>query len=269
MENRPALGTVALKLADGVAEVKLNRPDKLNALSPELFRDIAAAGEWLAGQKSVRAVVLAGAGRAFCAGLDLASMGSGGGLAGGELAARTHGTANLFQQVAMVWRHLPVPVIAAVHGVCFGGGLQIASGADIRVATPDVRLSVMEMKWGIIPDMGGYALWRGTVRDDVLRELTYTNREFAGEEGQRLGFVTLLDADPLARAHALAAEIALRNPEAVRAAKQLFNRHRELDEAAVLLAESELQAGLMGRPNQIEAVASQLQRRQPAFVDPD
>jgi enoyl-CoA hydratase/carnithine racemase len=239
----------------------------MNALSPALFADIAAAGEWLGAQKAVRAVVLAGEGRAFCAGLDLAGMGAG--LSGGGLAARTHGSANLFQQVAMVWRHLPVPVIAAVHGVCFGGGLQVASGADIRVATPDLRLSVMEMKWGIIPDMGGYALWRGTVRDDVLRELTYTNREFSGEEALRLGFVTLLDADPLARARALAAEIALRNPEAVRAAKHLFNRHREMDEAAVLLAESEVQAGLIGRPNQHEAVASQLQRRPPNFTDPE
>ena len=267
MEDCPALGTVALTLADGVAEVKLNRPDTMNALSPELFADIAAAGAWLGAQKAVRSVVLAGEGRAFCAGLDLASMGAG--LSGGGLAARTHGTSNLFQQVAMVWRHLPVPVIAAVHGVCFGGGLQVASGADIRVATPDVRLSVMEMKWGIIPDMGGYALWRGTVRDDVLRELTYTNREFSGEEALRLGFVTLLDADPLARARALAAEIALRNPEAVRAAKHLFNRHREMDEAAVLLAESEVQATLIGRPNQHEAVASQLQRRPPNFTDPE
>lgn len=267
MEHCPALGTVALTLAEGVAEVRLNRPDKLNALSPDLFADIVAAGEWLAGVPALRAVVLTGEGRAFCAGLDLASMG-GGGLGGERLLARSHGTANLPQQAAMVWRHLPVPVIAAVHGVCFGGGLQVASGADIRVATADARLSVMEMKWGIIPDMGGYALWRGTVRDDVLRELTYTNREFSGEEGQRLGFVTMLDADPLARARALAAEIAQKNPEAVRAAKQLFNRHRDMDEAAVLMAESELQAGLIGRPNQIETVAAQMQRRSPQFADP-
>ncbi|MBS0254442.1 MAG: crotonase/enoyl-CoA hydratase family protein [Proteobacteria bacterium] len=266
MEDCPALGTVELSLADGIARVLLNRPDKLNALSPDLFADIVAAGEWLATRHDVRVVVLAGAGRAFCAGLDLASMG--GGLDPQRIVARTHGNANLFQQVAMVWRKLPVPVIAALHGVCFGGGLQIASGADIRVAAPDTRMSIMEMKWGIVPDMGGYALWRGLVRDDHLRELTYTFREFTGAEGATLGLVTMLDADPLARATALAGEIVQRNPEAVRAAKRLFNSHRALDEDAVLLAESVEQAALLGTANQREAVASQLQRRPASFVDP-
>ena len=254
---------------NGVAQVRMIRADKMNALDPDMFAALQDAGRALYDMPGLRCVVLAGEGRSFCAGLDMGSMAQTGRHRETPLTERTHGNANGPQQVAMQWRKLPVPVIAAVHGVCFGGGLQVASGADIRVVAPDARLAVMEMKWGLVPDMAGYALWRGTVRDDMLRELTYTNREFSGEEGQRLGFVTLLDADPLARAHALAAEIALHNPEAVRAAKHLFNRHRELDEATVLLAESELQAGLIGRPNQFEAVASQMQRRKPNFTDPD
>ena len=157
----------------------------------------------------------------------------------GKLTDRTHGNANMFQQVAMLWRKLPMPVIAAVHGVCFGGGLQIASGADIRVIAPDARLAVMEMKWGLIPDMGGYALWRGLVRDDVLRELTYTNREFSGAEALGLGFATYVDENPHARAMAIAHEIANRNPEAMREAKALFNEYADMDEDAILMAESD------------------------------
>jgi enoyl-CoA hydratase/carnithine racemase len=182
-----------------------------------------------------------------------------------ELAARTHGLANDFQQVAWGWRTLPVPVIAAVHGVAFGGGLQIASGADIRIAAPDARLSVMELKWGIVPDMAGFALWRGTVRDDVLRELTYTAREFGAEEAQALGFVTRIAADPHAEALALARAIAGRNPQAIRAAKRLANL--ETGAAEILAAESGEQAALLRSPNQIEAVMANMQNRAPHFTD--
>jgi len=188
--------------------------------------------------------VLSGAGKAFCSGLDLAMLGT---LAASDLnlAARTHGIANRFQQVAMQWRALPVPVIAAVHGVCFGGGLQIAAGADIRVVTPDARLAVMELKWGIVPDMGHFALWRGLVRDDVLRELTWTAREFSGEAAQALGFATHVDADPLAQATQIAGEIAARDPSAIRAAKALFNGAADMTAEAILLAESVAQDRLL------------------------
>ena len=182
-----------------------------------------------------------------------------------DLATRTHGLANDFQQVAWGWRTLPVPVIAAVHGVAFGGGLQIASGADIRIVAPDARLSAMEMKWGIVPDMAGYALWRGNVRDDVLRELIYTAREFGAEEALALGFVTRIAADPHAEAMALARAIAGRNPDAVRAAKRLANL--EADVGTVLLAESREQAALLRSPNQIEAVMANTQKRAPSFTD--
>ena len=146
---------------DGVAQVRLNRPDKLNALDPAMFDAIVAVGEELRTLKGLRAVVLAGEGRAFCAGLDLTSFAAGGSDPTRALSERTHDNANRPQEAAMTWRKCPVPVIAAVHGVCFGGGLQIASGADIRVVHPDTRMAIMEMRWGLVPDMGGYALWRG------------------------------------------------------------------------------------------------------------
>lgn len=259
---------VAIELdEDGVARVRLTRADKMNALDAPMFDAIIAAGEELRGMKGLRAVVLAGEGRAFCAGLDVASFAAGPGVAPGGLAARTHGNANRVQEVAMTWTRCPVPVIAAVHGVCFGGGLQIASGADIRVVHPQTRMAVMEMKWGLVPDMGGYALWRGLVRGDVLRELTYTNREFSGEAAQQLGFATLVDADPLGKAMDLARTIAGKNPEAIRAAKRLSAVMLDLDEDAILLAESEEQDRIIRRPNQVEAVMAEMQGRAAQFAD--
>jgi len=265
----PANDRVSLALGDdGVAQVRLTRGDKLNALDDTMFDALIDAGHALSGMPGLRCVVLSGEGKGFCAGLDLSIFDS---LARGAslpLAERTHGNANRVQQAALQWRKLPVPVIAAVHGVCFGGGLQVATGADIRVAAPDARLAVLEMKWGLIPDMGGYALWRGTVRDDVLRELTYTNREFSGTEAVALGFATIADPDPLARAAAIAREIAQRNPSAIRAAKQLFGRYRDLGIDDVLVEESLAQQRLLGTKNQIEAMTSQIEKRPAKFVDP-
>ena len=168
----------------------------------------------------------------------------------------------------MQFRKLPVPVIAAIHGVCLGGGLQIAAGADLRVATPDARLCVMETKWGIVPDMGHFALWRGLVRPDLLRELTYTHREFSGEEALAMGFVSHCHADPLARALEIAAEIALQSPTAMRAAKALFSRSDDAATDDILIAEAIEQQRLIGSRNQIEAVASQMAGRSANFVDP-
>jgi enoyl-CoA hydratase/carnithine racemase len=253
---------------DGVARVTLTRGAKLNALDAAMFDALLAAGQALFDLPGLRCVVIAGEGRGFSAGLDLAMFEV---LLAGDappLTDRTHGNANRVQQAAMQWRKLPVPVIAAVHGVCFGGGLQIAAGADIRVIAPDARLAVLEMKWGLVPDMGGFALWRGLVRDDVLRELTYTNREFSGEEAHALGFATLLDADPVARALALAREIASRSPSSIRAAKALFNRSADAPLDEILMVESIEQQRLLGTRNQLEAVRSQAERRPPRFVDP-
>ncbi|MBX7497020.1 crotonase/enoyl-CoA hydratase family protein [Qipengyuania sp. 6B39] len=257
---------VSIELGDnGVAQVRFTRGDKMNALDPAQFEAILEAGEALRTMEGLRAVVLSGEGRAFCAGLDLSSMASGGSNPQAKLAERTHGNANRAQEAAMTWRKCPVPVIAAVHGVCFGGGLQIASGADIRVVHPATRMAVMEMKWGLVPDMGGYALWRGLVRDDVLRELTYTNREFTGAEAQVLGLATETSDDPLGRATEIATTIATKNPDAIRGAKRLFKVMHEEGEDAILMAESVEQDGIIRTPNQVEAVMAEMEKRAPRF----
>ncbi|RYD48371.1 MAG: crotonase/enoyl-CoA hydratase family protein [Sphingomonadales bacterium] len=254
---------VSIEMQDHVANVRLTRGEKMNALDPAMIAGIMDAIAQLEAMPGLRAVVLSGEGRAFCAGLDMVSMASVG--SGVDIAARTHGLCNDYQHVAWGWRTLPVPVIAAVHGVAFGGGLQIASGADVRIAAPGTRMSVMEIKWGIVPDMAGYALWRGNVRDDHLRELSYTAREFDAEEALAMGFVSRIAEEPHAEAMALARSIAGRNPHAVRAAKRLANF--EGDAEAVLMAESVEQAGLLRTPNQIEAVMANMQKRAPSFVD--
>ena len=266
--SMPANDRVAIQLGDdGVAQVRLTRGDKMNALDPEMFARIIEAGHTLYNMEGLRAVVLSGEGRAFCAGLDTASFAREPSTDEPELTERTYGNSNKFQQVAMQWRKLPVPVIAAVHGVCFGGGLQIASGADIRIVHPETRMSIMELKWGLVPDMGGYALWRGLVRDDVLRELVYTNREFSGAEAQDLGLATHIDEEPLARATMIASEIANRNPHAIRAAKRLQAGMVERETDAILLEESIEQHAIMRTKNQIEAVMAGMQKRAPKFED--
>jgi enoyl-CoA hydratase/carnithine racemase len=256
---------VVITVQDGIANVRLARPDKLNALDPAMFQGIAAAIAQLEATPGLRVVLLSGEGRAFCAGLDMQSMANAG--SGVDLNARSHGDANLFQHVAWGFRTLPVPVIAAVHGVAFGGGLQIMSGADVRIAHPETRLSIMELKWGLVPDMAGIALWRTLVRDDVLRELTYTHREFSASEGLDLGFVTRVASDPYAEALRVAKDIASKSPDAVRAAKRLHNLAADADARTILLAESREQGGVMRQPNQVEAVLANVQKRPPAFKD--
>lgn len=253
---------------DGVAEVRLNRPDKLNALDAAMFAELVAAAARLAAEPSLRAVVLSGEGRAFCAGLDMAGFAAAGGSPlGGDLSARTHGRANLFQAAVLCWRDLPVPVVAAIHGSALGGGFQIALGADIRIVAPDAKLSAMEIRWGIVPDMGGILLMRELARADICRDLVYTGRVFSGEEAERLGFATRLGPDPRAEALAAAREIASRSPDAVRAAKRLLGIGDEALRDRVLLAESAEQAGLIGAPNQREAVAANFGKRPPRFRD--
>jgi len=256
---------VRLTIDGGVAEVRLNRPEKLNALDPQMFTAIVDAIGKLGRMPEVRAVVLSGEGRAFCAGLDMASMSAGG--TGLPLDRRSYGPANIVQHVAWGWRTLRMPVIAAIHGVAFGGGLQIMSGADIRIGEPSARFSIRETYWGLIPDMAGTVLWRTLVRDDVLRELTYTAREFLGTEAERYGFLTRLSPDPHAEALALAKHIAERSPDAVRAAKRLYNRAADIGAAALLEAESTEQLKLKRSLNQLEAVAAHAEGRGPRFHD--
>ena len=183
-----------------------------------------------------------------------------------DLMVRSHGIANAPQHVAMAWREVPVPVIAAVHGVAFGGGFQLALGADIRIVAPDAKLSVMEIKWGIVPDMAGMVLMRELARTDVVRELTYTGRIFSGTEALALGFATRLSADPLADALQLARDIAGKNPDAVRAAKRLLNAAQRDSAAELLLMESREQTSLIGSPNQVEAVKANMERRAAKFT---
>ena len=265
--------------ADGVVELQLSRADKMNALDPAMFDALIEAGEALREDKAARAVVISGRGKAFCAGLDMASFERmqqqdagagvlGEGAAGADLVVRTHGISNAAQQVAMVWREVPVPVIAAVHGVAFGGGLQVALGADIRIVAPDTRLSVMEIKWGLVPDMAGMVLMRELARSDVVRELTFTGRIFSGEEALRLGFATRVSADPLAEALQMAHEIAGKSPDAIRAGKRLLNASLSQSAAELLLAESVEQKALIGSPNQVEAVKANIERRAPRFSAP-
>jgi enoyl-CoA hydratase/carnithine racemase len=262
---------VTIEIAEDVAEVTLNRPDKLNALDPAMFEAIIAAGERLSRAAGLRAVVLTGAGKGFCAGLDKASFAAMAGRSAGQkladIVARTHGVTNAFQQAAYAWRTLPVPVIAAIHGVAFGGGFQIALGADVRYVAPDARLAIMEIKWGLVPDMAGIALMRELARSDVIRELAITGRVFSGSDALTYGFATSLHADPLAAARSTAKEIAARSPDAVRGAKRLLNMAIDADAAAILIAESKEQAALIGSPNQIEAVRSGMEGRQGRFLD--
>lgn len=256
---------VTIALQNGIADVRLNRPDKLNALDPTMFAGIEQALAELAAMRGLRCVVLSGEGRGFCAGLDMASMVSGG--VGADLHARGEDGANRFQRVAWGWRLLPVPVIAAAHGVALGGGLQILSGADVRIAAPGTRMGVLETRWGIVPDMSGFALWRGTVRADVLRRLVYTAAEFDADQAERFGFVTEIADDPLEAAFALARDIAARSPHAIRAAKRLANLAATGTAAQLLEAESVEQGRLIGSPNQREAVSAAFDRRAAEFSD--
>jgi enoyl-CoA hydratase/carnithine racemase len=256
---------VTVTVAGGIADVQLSRPDKLNAIDPEMFTALSEASAQVAATPGVRAVVLSGRGRAFCAGLDLGQMASDGWPA--SITGRTHGIANLWQYAVWGWRELAVPVIAAVHGVAFGGGLQIALAADIRIVAPDARLAVMETRWGLVPDMAGIALLRGLVRDDVARELTYTARQVTGAEAVALGLATQTADDPHKAALALAAQIARTSPRAVRGAKRLFALAQDSGAEQVLLAESREQEALLHGPDLAETVSAQAESRPPRFAD--
>jgi enoyl-CoA hydratase/carnithine racemase len=264
---------VLVEISAGVADVRLNRPDKLNALDAAMFEAIGDTIDALGKDTSVRAVVLSGEGRAFCAGLDMASLAA---MAGADrastagLAERKPGDiANRAQLVAYGWSLLAVPVIAAVHGVALGGGAQIALGADIRLMAPDAKISIFEISWGLVPDMSATVTLPRLVGADVAKELAWTARMVTGEEASRIGLATRCCEDPHGEALRLAADIASRNPDAVRAAKRLFSPAQNATVADLLAAESAEMAALIGSTNQAEAVRARLEGRQPVFVDPD
>jgi enoyl-CoA hydratase/carnithine racemase len=274
---------ILLDVTDGIAHVRLNRPDKINALDGAQFQAIVDAGESLKGEPSVRVVVLSGEGRGFCAGLDFSSFQAMAGSGGaderadaaveaspeGRLGAigQTDGRiTHLGQQACWVWQELEVPVIAAVHGVALGGGLQIALGADLRIVAPDAKLSVLEARWGLIPDMiGTYALPR-LVPLDVAKELTFTGRMVSGTEAVALGLATRVAEDPLAAAQELAAELVGKSPDALRHGKRLLNLSGSRTPAEQFLDERETMGSLIGSPNQVEATMAYFEQRPPRFA---
>ncbi|WP_298842768.1 crotonase/enoyl-CoA hydratase family protein [uncultured Roseobacter sp.] len=261
------MSRVSVNVDNHIARVTLTRADKKNAMDQAMIDGIIDAAGTVAGS-GARVVVLHGDGGTFCAGIDLNSLGS---MIGSDmrelLVPRTHGggTTNQWQEVVMAWRRLDIPVIAALKGSVFGAGMQLALGADIRIASPDAELAVMEMKWGIIPDMGGMVLLPGLVRDDVLRLLVYTAAPVSAAQAEAWGLVTSVDDDPLAAALALAGQIASNSPAAVQAAKQLMGSIGGMTPEQVLVAEAETQAGLLGTPEQMEVIAARFARRTPVF----
>ena len=258
---------VRVEVTDHVALVALTRADKHNALDLEMFESILEAAARLMDEPGLRAVVLHGEGPSFCAGIDLLSLaGPQSGIAG--LADTLAGDVpNFFQRAGYDWIRVPVPVIAAIHGNCLGGGLQIALAADIRFAAPDARLSVMEARWGLIPDMSITRTLPRLVGIDVAKELTYTARTLSGTEAGELGIVTHVVDDPLAAARALAAEIVTRSPDAVRGAKRLYDEAWTGDPEQTLALEAAIQRDLLGSPNQLAAVTAGLSREPATFID--
>jgi enoyl-CoA hydratase/carnithine racemase len=261
------MARVTVTFENHIAFVRLTRADKMNAVDQDMIDAIIAAGQEVAASDA-RVAVVSGEGKAFCAGIDIGGLS---GMMGNDpadmLMPRSHGdgTTNQWQEVAMTWARMEIPVIAAIHGVCFGAGIQLALGADIRIATPDAKFAVMEMKWGIVPDMGGMVLLPKLVRSDVLRRLTYTAEPIGAEQAERWGIITEIADDPMAAATELAEKIAGKSPAAIRSAKKLIGM-AETDAANdVLLAESRLQAELIGKPEQMEVIAAQFGKRPAVF----
>ena len=262
---------VTIDIKNSIADVRLNREEKYNALSQDMFDAIIEAGQSLASADDVSAVVLSGNGRGFCAGLDMASFASmsdrprNPGSHADSLLAKDNRPENRAQRPAMVWKQLPMPVIGSLHGVVFGGGCQIALGTDIRIAAPDIKMSIMEIKWGLVPDMSITQTLRDIMPMDVAKELTFTGRILNGEQAKEVGLVTRVADDPFAEAMALAEEIAGKNPDAVRAGKALYEQAWHADARTGLELEAALQAELIGTANQIEAVKANFEKRAPSF----
>ena len=259
---------VSCTVADGVADVRLTRPEKRNALDRAMLTAIIEAVEQVAAERSVRVAVLSGEGKAFCAGLDTSLFAA---MAERSGAPQPDGIAGSLRVDAVravrVWTELAVPVIAAVHGVAVGGGFQLALGADIRIVAPDAQLGVFEIKWGIVPDMCGTQLLPPLVGPDVAKDLMFTARVVDGTEAKAIGLATRVADDPRAAALALAAEIAGRNPDAIKVMKRLVDLAWATPLAEGLRAEQELTEGMIGSANQLEAVIANLEQRPGNFVD--
>ncbi len=271
MENR-----IDISVENHVAHVKMVRGDKMNALDADMMDGLIEAGEQVKSMAGLRAVVLSGEGKAFCAGLDMGNFakmagGDGAGVTEGDsrqkLADRTHGLANRPQKVAFTWREVEVPVIAAAQGFALGGGFQLFMGADIRYAAPGTKFSIMESRWGLVPDMGTTHVMTRVAREDIVKELALTARIFEADEAYEHGFLTRIYDNPVDAALDTAAAIATRNPEAVRGTKRLFNEPADRFVADTLMLESVIQDDIIGYPNQIEAVKAELEGRAAVYDD--
>lgn len=259
---------VSITIDKHLAHVMLDRAAKFNALDRKMFAALGAAADEIAAADAIRAVVLHGAGDNFCAGIDTGMFSDPDARIDASLMEPVEpSAANLFQRAAYAWRELPMPVICALRGITYGGGLQIALGADLRIASPDTRFSIMETKWGLIPDMALSTTLRGIVAVDRVKELAWSARVFGAEEALDLGLITAIDDDPLAAATVLAKDYASKSPAAIRGIKQLVNEAWQLSEAEALAIEARLQLGVIGSPNQLEAVMANLQKREPDFKD--
>ena len=259
---------VLLTIDHGIAEVKLNRPDKRNALDLEMFEALINIGKQISLRRDIRVVILCGEGPSFCAGLDFMSMMS---LKGGVehmLSRDDESPANLAQRAAWIWVELPIPVIAALQGAVYGGGLQVALGADMRFVAPDTQLSVMETKWGLCPDMSLSKTLTPLVGLDVAKRLTYTGEVVNAERALEIGLVTEVCDDPMAEARSIASRIAARSPHAIRACKTLLNEGPRLSVQEAFQLEESLQRALIASPNQVEAMQANFMKRAPVFQDP-
>jgi len=259
---------ISIDVDTQVADVILNRADKLNAIDLRMFEALGEAADTIAADKSVRAVVLHGAGGNFCAGIDLSVFANSGLDFGDALTTAVQpSAANIFQRAAYAWRELPIPVVCAIEGVAFGGGLQIALGADIRYASPDAKFSIMEAKWGIVPDMALTTTLRHLVTPDRVKELSWSARVLSSAEAEALGLITAVTADPINTSRQFAIECAQKSPDAIRGIKTLVNEAWHATEADALALEARVQGGVIGGQNQLEAVAANLEKRKPEFRD--
>ena len=272
MPDRAFNDRVAVDIADGVADVRLTRPDKMNAVDGPMFEALVEAGEWLKDQSAVRAIVLSGEGRGFCAGLDFTSfqaMAQGPERSGaGRVLDRGDRITSRGQQAVYTWTEQQVPVIAAVHGPALGAGFQLALGADIRFIAPDATMSVLEIRWGLVPDMTGTQMLPRLVGLDVAKELAFTGRMVSGTECVELGLATHLSDDPRTDALSLAREIASKSPQAIRGAKRLISMAGQVSLAEGFASEASTMASLIGSPNQVESVTAYFEKRDPVYEDP-
>jgi enoyl-CoA hydratase/carnithine racemase len=255
------LDRISIEIEDQIAFVTLSRKEKLNALDMPMFEAIIKAAKKLKKDKHIRAIILSGDGTAFCSGLDVKSMFKNPISAVKLLVKPGTKISNVAQDVSYLWRDVPVPVIAVTHGKCWGGGFQIALGADFRYTTPDCEFSIMESKWGLIPDMGGTITLRELANIDIIKELTMTARIFKGKEAKSLGLVTHVYDDPMAEAIKFAEEIKSRSPDAIASTKLLFNKTWLTTIKQALNWETKLQKRLIGRHNQRAAISQGMKDR--------